>query len=88
MASHEQGGAISMSGSRSLCCGCGCGCRGISIAVDVPCLHHYLQENSTRILRLGGDPENKPILSLHRGTTPFFGSFRFGKDFWVSVDQG
>lgn len=87
MALHEWGGAISMHGLHSLCCGCGCCCCGIRIAVDVPCLHHHLQENRTRVLRMSGEPENKSILSPCWGTTLFFWSFWFGKDSWVSGDQ-
>lgn len=87
MALHEWGGAISMSVFHSLCCGCGCCCCGIRIAVDVPCLHHHLQEDRTRVLRLSGEPENKSILSPCWGTTIFFWSFWFGKDSWVSGDQ-
>lgn len=45
---------------------------------DVTCLHHHLEEDGTRIMRLGGHPENEPILSLHWVTMLLFWTFQFG----------
>lgn len=70
--SHGSGDATSTSGCSGLCCGCGCCCWGVGLVNNVLCLHHHRQEGRTRVLRRGGTPESKPVLSLQWGTMPLF----------------
>lgn len=74
MASQRLGWAISAPGLSSLCCGCGCVCCGVTVLVVVACVctNIFRKTGSTGVSRLGGNPENKPPLSLHWGTMALF----------------
>ena len=74
MASQRLGGAVSAPGLSSLCCGCSCVCCGVTVLVVVACVctNIFRKTGSTGVSRLGGNPENKPPLSLHCGTMALF----------------